>query len=44
LKVERINRRCHATRAQARLDVFAWINRYNARRLHSAIGHMPPVE
>jgi Integrase core domain len=44
LKVERVNRRCYATRAEARLDVFAWINRYNTRRLHSAIGYMPPVE
>jgi transposase InsO family protein len=44
LKVERVNRRCYATRAEARVDVFAWINRYNTRRLHSAIGYMPPVE
>jgi putative transposase len=44
LKVERVNRRCYTTRAEARLDVFVWINRYNTRRLHSAIRYTPPVE
>ena len=27
----------------ARLAVFAWINRYNTRRRHSANGHLSPL-
>ncbi len=23
--------------------IFAWINRYNTRRLHSSLGYLPPV-
>jgi putative transposase len=44
LKVELVDRRRYRTRVEARLDVFAWINRYNTRRLHSAIGYMTPTE
>jgi transposase InsO family protein len=24
--------------------IFAWINRYNHRRLHSSLGYLPPIE
>jgi putative transposase len=44
LKVELCDRRQFATRAQARQAVFAWIARYNHRRLHSTIGYLPPAE
>jgi len=27
-----------------RRAIFAWINRYNHRRLHSSLGYLPPVE
>jgi transposase InsO family protein len=30
--------------ATARLDVFAWITRYNTHRRHSAIGHTSPID
>jgi transposase InsO family protein len=43
-KVELCDRRRFATRAEARQAVFAWIARYNHRRLHSTIGYLPPVE
>jgi putative transposase len=32
------------TRAHARRAIFAWINYYNHRRLHSACDYQPPVE
>ena len=31
-------------RATARRAIFAWINRYNHRRLHSSLGYLPPIE
>jgi transposase InsO family protein len=33
-----------ATRAQARIQIFSWLNWYNRTRLHSSIGNCPPVE
>ncbi len=30
--------------AQARRAIFAWINTYNGRRLHSSLGYIPPIE
>jgi transposase InsO family protein len=33
-----------ATRAQARAKVVAWIDDYNRRRRHSALGMMSPVD
>jgi transposase InsO family protein len=40
LKVERIHHRVYATRADARRDLFAYIEGfYNSRRLHSGIGY-----
>ncbi|MDP8929585.1 MAG: IS3 family transposase, partial [Actinomycetota bacterium] len=44
LKVEQVKRFRYRTRAQARTSIFAWIARYNRRRLHSTIGFMPPIE
>ena len=32
------------TRAEAIGAITAWIHRYNSTRLHSSIGHVPPVE
>ena len=33
-----------ATRADARKEIFTWLNWYNQTRLHSSIGNRPPVE
>jgi len=44
LKVELVDRKHYATRAQARADIFGWIAYYNHRRLRSSRGFMPPVE
>jgi transposase InsO family protein len=44
LKVELVDRAHYRTRAEARAAVFAWINWYNRRRLHSARGYLPPIE
>lgn len=44
LKREVVHRHRFATRAEARRAIFAWINRYNHRRLHSSLGYVPPVE
>ena len=43
LKVERVHHRVHATRAEARRDLFAWIEGFhNTHRLHSALGYRSP--
>ena len=43
LKVERVHTRIYATRAEARRDLFAYIEGfYDSRRLHSAIGYRSP--
>lgn len=44
LKRELVHRYRFATRAEARRAIFAWINRYNHRRLHSSLGYLPPVQ
>jgi transposase InsO family protein len=44
LKREVVHRYRFATRAEARRAIFAWINRYNHRRLHSSLGYLPPLE
>jgi len=44
LKREVVHRYRFATRAQARRAIFAWINTYNHRRLHSSLGYVPPTE
>ena len=43
LKVERVHHRVHATRAEARGDLFAWIEGFHStHRLHSALGYRSP--
>ncbi|GAA4638953.1 IS3 family transposase [Actinoallomurus vinaceus] len=43
-KAELIHRRTWRTRDQVEYAVVEWIGWYNHRRLHSAIGHVPPAE
>jgi len=44
LKRELVHRYRFATRAQAKAAINAWIRRYNAVRLHSSLGNVPPIE
>jgi putative transposase len=44
LKRELVHRYRFATREEAKRAIIAWINRYNAVRLHSSIGYVPPIE
>jgi putative transposase len=44
LKVELVNRARYRNRLEARTAIFEWIHRYNARRLHSTLGFIPPLE
>jgi transposase InsO family protein len=45
LKTERVHHQQYATRAEARHDIFAFIEGfYNRTRLHSAIGYISPIE
>ena len=44
LKREVVHRFRFATRAQAKAAIEAWIRRYNAVRLHSSLGYVPPIE
>jgi putative transposase len=45
LKTERVHHRKYATRADARRDIFAYIEGfYNRTRRHSAIGYISPTE
>jgi transposase InsO family protein len=44
LKVELVNRTRYQTRRQARTSIFAWLAHYNTHRLHSSLGHLPPLE
>jgi putative transposase len=45
LKTELVHHRQYATRADARRDIFAFIEGfYNRTRLHSAIGYISPIE
>jgi putative transposase len=44
LKREVVHRYRFATRPEARRAIFAWINTYNHRRLHSSLGYVPPIE
>src|SRR4249919_837209 len=45
LKTERTGHKTYRTRNEARADVFDYIERfYNARRRHSTIGYLSPME
>ena len=45
LKIERTARKTYRTRDEARADVFDYIERfYNAKRRHSTIGYLSPME
>lgn len=44
LKRELVSRYRFASRADARRAIVAWINHYNAVRLHSSLGNVPPIE
>jgi transposase InsO family protein len=44
LKRELVSRFRFETRAQARHAITAWIKHYNATRLHSSLGNLPPIE
>ena len=45
LKTERVHHRVYATRAEARRDLFHYIEAfYNPRRLHSALGYLSPAQ
>lgn len=44
LKRELVHRRRFATRAEARRAIVSWMARYNRTRLHSSLGHIPPIE
>jgi transposase InsO family protein len=43
LKRELVSRYRFADRATARRAIFAWINTYNHRRLHSSLGYVAPA-
>ena len=45
LKLELVYRRCFATRAQARTQLFDYIETfYNRQRIHSALDYLSPVD
>ena len=45
LKTERTARKTYPTRDEAKADVFDYVERfYNAKRWHSTIGYMSPME
>ena len=43
LKRECLQGRVFATRAEARREIFTWINWYNSTRLHSSLDHTSPT-
>ncbi len=44
LKREAMHNRHFVTMRQARLEIFQWLTYYNARRRHSALGYLSPME
>jgi transposase InsO family protein len=44
LKRETMHQRLFSTMLQARLEIFQWLTYYNARRRHSALGYLSPME
>ncbi|MGW2587255.1 integrase core domain-containing protein [Streptomyces virginiae] len=39
-----MHQRLFSTMRQARLEIFEWLTYYNARRRHSALNYLSPVE
>ncbi|WP_374117306.1 IS3 family transposase [Streptomyces sp. RKAG293] len=44
LKRETMHRKLFSTMRQARLEIFQWLTYYNARRRHSALNYLSPME
>jgi transposase InsO family protein len=44
LKRETMHKKLFATMRQARLEIFEWLTYYNARRRHSALSYLSPME
>jgi transposase InsO family protein len=44
LKRELVHRYRFPDRAGARRAIFAWVNRYNTRRLHSSLEYRSPID
>ncbi|KPI13193.1 hypothetical protein OV450_8348, partial [Actinobacteria bacterium OV450] len=44
LKRETMHGKLFSTFRQARLEIFEWLVYYNARRRHSALGYLSPIE
>ncbi|MCZ4120260.1 integrase core domain-containing protein [Streptomyces sp. H39-S7] len=44
LKRETMHRKLFSTFRQARLEIFQWLTYYNARRRHSALNYLSPME
>jgi putative transposase len=44
LKREAIYKTVFSTMRQARLEIFRWLTYYNARRRHSALSYLSPME
>ncbi|GGX29475.1 transposase [Streptomyces chryseus] len=44
MKRETMHRRVFLTMSQARLEIFQWLTYYNARRRHSALSYLSPME
>lgn len=44
LKREAIYKTVFSTMSQARLAIFRWLTYYNARRRHSALAYLSPME
>ncbi|MFE4626570.1 IS3 family transposase [Streptomyces mirabilis] len=44
MKRETMHQRVFVTMSQARLEIFRWLTYYNARRRHSALSYLSPME
>ncbi|MFE5097368.1 integrase core domain-containing protein [Streptomyces sp. NPDC056638] len=44
LKRETMHKKLFTTMSQARLEIFQWLTYYNARRRHSALSYLSPME
>jgi transposase InsO family protein len=44
LKREAMYKKAFSTMSQARLEIFRWLTYYNARRRHSALAYLSPME